>query len=67
MLCYLNWIVVVTSTDDADNDDVSDDNDYNILCILCVGDMDVLLLYTMTVLHAVSMYDESEAHSQCMP
>ena len=50
MLCTLNWIVVVTSTDDADNDDVSDDNDYNILCILCVGDMDVLLLYTMTVL-----------------
>ena len=33
MLCYLKWIVVVTSTDDADNDDVSDDNDYNIQCI----------------------------------
>ena len=42
--------MLVTSTNDADNDDVSDDNDYNILCILCVGDMDVLLLYTMTVL-----------------
>ena len=48
MLCYLSWSVVSSTYNDADDDD--DDDDYNILCILCVGDMDVLLLYIMTVL-----------------